>query len=356
MFLAIDIGTGSVRAALVDYNGKIVSFSQNEHRTVMPKPAWVEQDPNIWWQGTVHTIKKVLNKNKVKPGMIKSICVCGQMHGPVPVGRRGEVLLDKIQLWNDKRSEVICQRLRKEYDEEKILKITGNPITSAWMGIKVAWIKKYQPEVYRKADVFLVPKDFVNFKLTGEFATDYSEASGSFLLDFKTMSYSQKMADKLGVDINKFANPYPSDKIIGTVTKDAAKSTGLLSGTPVVAGGGDFLVSLLGSGIIKSGIGSDLTGTSNLISVFSERPILHKEIMNLRAAGKGWISFTLIDSGGDSLRWARRIFGNDEVSYNEINKKAVNVSPGSEGLIFLPYLVGERIGGKSNSRAQFLVY
>jgi len=351
--LAVDVGTGSVRAAVVREDGHVISLAQKEHATHNPQPGWVEQDPAVWWAGTRDTIRDVLQKAGIEPKRIASVCVCGQMHGPVPLDSDGNVLLDRVQLWNDKRGEPICQRLRETGVEADLLSKTANPIAASWTALKVAWIREHQPEVYSRTRVFLVPKDFINFRLTGQVATDYSEASGGFLLDRESLSYSADVARELGLDIDKFAPPHPSETVIGNVTETAAAETGLAKGTPVVAGGGDFPVSLLGSGITRPGIGSDLTGTSTLISVYTEKPLLGPRVMNLHAAGRGWIAFTLLDAGGDSMRWARRTVAPGDAPFDTVNALAAGIDPGAEGLIFLPYLTGERIGGRADSRAQF---
>ena len=352
-FLAIDIGTGSVRAALVAARGEMLHFSQRTHRTHMPKPGWVEQDSAVWWRGVTATVRDVIRKSRIRPQLVKGICVCGQMHGPVPIDARGDVLLSRIQLWNDKRSEPICEELRQAGNENALLKITANPVASSWTGFKASWIKRHQRAVYRRARTFLTPKDFINFRLTNEIATDYSEASGSFLLNWKTLEYSPDMAQALDLNLDKFAPVYPPDKVIGKVSAKAARETGLAKDTPVVAGGGDFLVSLLGSGITKPGIGSDLTGTSTLISTYSKTPLLDRHVMNLHAAGRNWIPFTLVDAGGDAMRWARNTFAPEGAPFDTINRMAARSVPGAGGLLFLPYLTGERIGGRADSRAQF---
>jgi len=352
-FLAIDVGTGSIRAAIVGESGGTLGFSQKEHETFIPQPGWVEQDPETWWAGVKATVREVLDKTRLDSREVKAVSACGQMHGPVPIDAEGNVLLSRVQLWNDKRSEAVCRKFREAADEAALLQTTANPIAPSWIGFKVAWMKAHQAEAYRNARAFLVPKDFINFKLTGKIATDYSEASGSYLLDWRTLEYSTEVASLLGLDVGKFAPLGPSDEIIGEVTAKAARETGLAEGTPVVAGGGDFLVSLLGSGITRPGIGSDVTGTSTLISVWSEEPLLDNRVMNLHAAGEGWVPFTLIDAGGECMRWARRTFAPGDAPFDDINRAAAEVAPGSEGLVFLPYLTGERIGGRADSRAQF---
>jgi len=347
--LAIDVGTGSGRAALVGADGQIATLAAREYPVTVPQPGWSEQAPADWWRAVCEASREALSDAAAPPA---AVAVCGQMHGPVPVDRAGRALSERVQLWNDKRPEPICAEFRERHDAMALLPRTGNLPAPSWIGFKVAWIARHQPEVYEGARAFLVPKDYVNLRLTGELATDFSEASGSYLLDVGTAAYAPELAALLGIDLERFAPVHASDAVIGEVTATAAEETGIPAGTPVVAGGGDMLVSLLGSGIVRPGIGSDITGTSNLISVFADAPLIDPAIQNLHAAGEGWIPFTILDAGGGALRWARRAFA-PEAAYDAIDAAAKAAGVGAEGLLFLPYLSGERLGGAVNGRAQF---
>jgi len=351
--LAIDIGTGSVRSAVVDTSGRVIAFAARPHEQHVPRPGWSEQSPQEWWEGVCATLGEVLRAPEVAKDRIQGVCVCGQMHGPVPVDADGRVLLDRVQLWNDKRPADLVDGFAGRADVAALTETTGNPPAPSWIAFKVAWIKQHQPDVYDQAAAFLTPKDFVNFRLTGEIATDHSEASGSYLLDCRTMEYDAAAAAAVGVDLGKFAPAHPSAHPIGRVGAAAAAETGLPPGLPVVVGGGDFLVSLLGSGVTGPGVGSDITGTSTLISVWSELPVIHDIVSNLAGANGGWVPFTIMDAGGDSMRWARRLLNDPDTDFNRINAMAEDTPPGGEGLVFLPYLTGERLGGAANARAQF---
>ncbi|HET6518263.1 MAG TPA: FGGY family carbohydrate kinase, partial [Geminicoccaceae bacterium] len=353
LLLAIDVGTGSVRAALLDARGAIVALAAREHDQHVPRFGWSEQSPADWWRGVVETVRAVLRAPEADPRRIAGVAACGQMHAPVPVDAAGGVLLERVQLWNDKRPAELCARFEREHDARALLPRTANPPAPSWTAFKVAWMRDHQPEVYGRAAFFLTPKDFVNFRLTGVAATDYSEASGSYLLDARELRYDAAIADLVGVDVARFPPVHPADAVIGTVTPAAAAEKGLPAGLPVVAGGGDFLVALLGSGVVEPGVGSDVTGTSTLISVWDARPVADARVMNLHAAGDGWVPFTILDAGGDSLRWARRVFGEPGTSFDAINRLAEAAPPGCEGLLFLPYLNGERVGGRPDARAQF---
>jgi len=215
--LAIDVGTGSVRSAVVDTAGRVVAFAARPHEQHVPRPGWSEQSPQEWWEGVCATLSEVLRAPEVAKDRIQGVCVCGQMHGPVPVDPDGQVLLDRVQLWNDKRPADTVDGFAGRADVAALTEITGNPPAPSWIAFKVAWIKQHQPEVYEQAAAFLTPKDFVNFKLTGEIATDYSEASGSYLLDCRTMEYDAATAAAVGVDLAKFAPAHPSAHPIGRV-------------------------------------------------------------------------------------------------------------------------------------------
>jgi xylulokinase len=353
LLLAIDVGTGSARAALVRPDGSLAALAAQEHATNVPRHGWSEQDPEDWWRGTVVSVKRVLRGSGADPAAIAGIGVCGQMHGPVPIGADGSTLLDAVQLWDDKRAEDLAQAFAAAEDEPVLRQRTANPPAASWTGFKIAWIARHQPEVYARARTFLVPKDYINFRLTGAIATDHSEASGSYLLDCRSLRYDSAIAARLGVDVARLPPSGPAQRIVGTVTPAAAAATGLRAGTAVVAGCGDFIAALLGTGVVGAGAGADMTGTSNLISMQVDRPLNDPAIMNLHAAIAGWIAFTIIDSGGGALRWARTIFAHPAEDYAAIDALAAATPPGAEGLIFLPHLTGERLGSGANARAQF---
>ena len=353
LLLAIDIGTQSVRAALVEPDGTVAAGAGRPHDAAVPQPGWSEQDPAAWWEGVKATIGETLARLPGAAARIAAIGCCGQMHAPVPVDRDGRCLAPAVQLWNDKRCAGQVAAFAARADAAVLAASAANPPAPAWIGFKAAWLRDRQPAAYEDAASLLTPKDFINLRLTGVAATDFSEASGSFLLDWRTRAFDARLADALGIDLAKLPPIHRSDAVIGTVSPDAAAATGLRPGTKVVAGGGDFPVSLLGAGVAGEGVGSDITGTSNLLSLTAATPVLASGVMNLCGVGGGWIAFTIIDAGGDSLKWARRAFADEATPYAAISTLADGVPPGAEGLMFLPYLSGERIGGRERIRAQF---
>lgn len=318
-----------------------------------PRHGWSQQNPRAWWEGVTATLRQVLNMPGADPGSLVGLAVCGQMHSPVPIDAEGRVLAEWVQLWNDRRCADLAATFARRPDAAEYLHRAGSPPTTAWSGFKAAWLRVHQPQVYKRTATFLSPKDFINFKLAGVRATDYTEASGSFLLDWRTLDYDAGLADALDLDRGKFPSIYPSHQVIGTVTRAAAVETGLPMGLPVVAGGGDAPVALLGAGVIEPGTGVDITGTSTVIGALSPAPILASGIANFHAVCGGWMPFTVLDAAGDSVRWARSLLNDTKLDFRAIVDLAATAPAGAGGLLFMPYLNGERLGEHTNSRGQF---
>ncbi|MDY0873564.1 xylulokinase [Dongia rigui] len=353
LYLAIDIGTGSARAALVDFSGRIQAIAAQEYDQIVPQYGWSEQRPLDWWAGVVSSIRQLLAKDPGTAARIAAICACGQMHGTVLLDANGELTRDAVPLWNDKRTAALVKAFEATYQPADYLAQSANPATPAWPGFKLQWLRDEDAAAYDAARAVVMPKDYVNFRLTGEIAMDRTEAACSFLMDPASGAWSPHMCDMLGLDIRKLVAIRQPTDILGAVSKAAAAETGLPVGVPVMIGGGDFPVALLGSGVSRAGLCSDVTGTSAIITVVAEKPLLDPEISNIGTVEGGWGGFVLLESGGDSMRWARRAFHEKALSYEEIVAKAETAPPGSERLFFLPYLTGERFGAHRNSRAQF---
>ncbi len=355
--LALDVGTQSTRAGLVTPDGKILGIAQIRHEVDSPRPGWAQQRPDTWWEETCRAIRDVLANTGVEAKSIAAVASCGQMHGMVGIDDQGRVTTEWVQLWCDKRCQVQCERIRREHDESKLAAVTANPVVPSWTGPKIRWFKENQPWAYDRARWFLVPKDFINYRLTGAAATDPSEASGSFLWDWQTDGYSQEMAEVVGVDLGRFAPVSASHEVIGTVTEEASKQTGVPAGTPVVAGGGDFPVSMLGFGIVGQGIAADVTGTSTLFAMHSPEPLVHPAVFNLRHVVDGWIPFKVLDTGGLSVSWCKDLLSSargEELSFDALVAMAAEVPPGSDGLIFYPYMLGERRLENAAARGAYL--
>jgi sugar (pentulose or hexulose) kinase len=354
--LAIDVGTQSVRAAVVTAAGRILGIGQCKHEVDTPHPNWAQQRPDQWWDEACRAIRQVLGDTAVAPDSLAAVAVCGQMHGPVGIDEAGRVTTSWVQLWCDKRCQAQCERLRREHDEARLASIAANPINPAWTGLKVRWHKDNEPEVYDRTRWFLVPKDFINFRLTGVAAADPSEASGSFLWDCRVGGYSADLAAAVGVDLGRFAPARASHEVIGEVTVPASGLTGIPAGTPVVAGGGDFPVSMLGFGIVGEGATADVTGTSTLLASNSAAPLIHPAVQNLRHVVAGWIPFTILDCGGLSMKWCRDLVASlrgEEVSFESVIEMAGRAPPASDGLLFYPYMLGERRRENTAARGGF---
>ncbi len=353
LYLAIDVGTGSVRAGLVGADGRVLALAAREHEQITPRYGWAEQRPDGWWAGAVATVREVLGRIEGAPARVGAVCACGQMHGTVLIDGAGDLVRETAILWNDKRAGPQVQAYKDAHDANEALRRTANPALVAWPGFKLAWLRDEEPETYARTAAVLMPKDYVNFRLTGRRATDWSEASLSFLMGAGTRDWSDVMIERLGLDRAKLPPILPPASILGGVAGDAASATGLRVGTPVLVGAGDFPTALLGSGVCRPGLASDVTGTSSIVTLIAERPLLAPEISNLATVEGNWGGFVLLDAGGDSVRWARRAFHANALGYDAIAEAAKEASAGADGLFFLPYLSGERLGAAPNSRAQF---
>jgi xylulokinase len=354
LLLAFDVGTSSVRAALVSETGRILAFAAKELEQVIPQFGWSQQRPLAWWEGLVVSVRHVLEKVANGADRVAAIAGCGQMHGVVLVDDAGELVLEEAPIWNDKRTRELVAQFLAEQDTKALLSIVANPPTVAWPAFKLVWIKQNLPKAYDAARTVLMPKDYINFKLTGERRFDLSEASSSYLFDIRTGDWSEKVLNMLGLDPAKLPLISQATEVLGAVTKRAAESTGLRAGTPVVVGAGDFPVALLGSGVTSPGTGCDITGTSTVITILSDYPAADPILCNVRAITGGWATFTILDASGDAMRWARRTFCRQEPhSYEEMMSLAEGVPAGADNLLFLPYLNGERLADQPNSRAQF---
>jgi xylulokinase len=353
LYLAIDIGTGGLRAALVGRDGKIVAFAHQEHEQIVPQFGWSEQRPADWWNGTRQTIHDVLNKVTGAAGRIAAICCCGQMHATVLIDENGKLTRETAPLWNDKRATPQVEKMREAQSDESFLRLTANLPSPAWPAAKLAWIAENDPVAFAKSTTVLMPKDWINFKLTGLRAQDVTEGSLSFLMDPVTRRWSRQLCDMADVPFDLLPPLHNPDDILGTLSPDCAKDLGLDHNIPVLVGAGDYPLAITGSGAVAAGSGSDVTGTSSIITLMHDAPVLNPEVSNVITANGLWGAFTLLDAGGDAVRWARRAFHENSLSYAEVADKARAAQAGSNKLFFLPYLSGERFGIHANSRAQF---
>ncbi|MEM0936265.1 MAG: FGGY family carbohydrate kinase [Pseudomonadota bacterium] len=350
LFLAIDVGTGSIRAGLVDRRGQIVALSAQPHEQIVPQHGWSEQRPAEWWDGTVGAVRDVLDKVDGGAGRVAAVAACGQMHGTVLVDPDGALTRDAVPLWNDKRSEPQAERLRARLGQSA-MRLGANVPTPAWPATKLMWLMEHDAQAVARAAHVLMPKDWINFRLTGLAAQDVTEASMSFLMDPETRDWSPALLE--ATELPRALLPPIRDpaSILGPVTDAAAAETGLPAGLPVLSGGGDYPVALFGSGASAPGLASDVTGTSTILTVINNAPVPDPTLANVGTVEGLWGTLILLDAGGDAPRWARRAFHDNAVGFDAIEAAAAAVSPGCDGLICLPYLSGER--ARPETRAQF---
>jgi len=348
--LGIDLGTSSVKAILVSERGKIAGDSSQKYPIYSPSPDWAEQDPEQWWESTIKAVRKAVHQSHIKPSQIKAVGLSGQTHGTVLVGN-SLLPLRKAIIWMDQRS-IAQTRWLQERIGNRLSRITGLPIATGFMAPSLLWIRENEPGIWKKIYQFLLPKDYIRLKLTGSLASDVTDAGGTLLLDTVKRKWSPEILEKLEIPAS-FAPPlYESCQITGKVTKKAAKEISLKEGTPVSAGGADQIMGAVGNGIVELGKVACSIGTGGLVVTPMEHPQLAPKVglhtIPHAIPGK-WILMGAILSGGSSLSWFHRqvILGREKIfksenSYQSLFREVSPTPAASKGLIFLPYLKGER--------------
>ena len=352
--LGIDIGTSGTKTLICDEDGKVLATAMAEHPISTPKPGWSEQNPEDWWQASCTATKAVLKKAKVKPADVKGIGLSGQMHGSVFLGD-GPKALRPALLWNDQRTAAECAEIEaKAGGREALIELVANPALTGFTAPKILWVRKHEPKVYEKIKHILLPKDYIRYRMTGEYATEVSDASGMLLLDVVKRQWSDKLLSLLEIDKGVLGKLYESPEITGTLNAQAAGSLGLVEGIPVVGGAGDQAAGAVGNGIVMSGIVSATLGTSGVVFAHSEQPTRDPNgrvhTMCHAVPGK-WCVFGCMLAAGGSFQWFRNQLGQAEMAmakkkkvdpYQLLVEEAAKAPLGSEGLFFLPYLTGER--------------
>ncbi len=358
LLLGVDIGTSSVVCSIFDVNShSFLASASEEQRIVLRHPGWAEQDPEDWWTLVRHNIQRVLREASVAGSEIAAIGVSGQMQAAIPLDKEGNLLSHMVQLWCDKRCASLCEEWVARLDTARTKKLSGNDIASSLTAFKIKWLEENRPEEHRQTHTYLWPKDYINLRLTGVRSTDYSDASGSFLMDARTKRWSEEMCDALKIDISLLPPIRVSSDVIGKIMRKAAFETGLSEATVVVAGGADFPSGLLAAGVTTPGSVGEVCGSSSVLAAPTEKPIVAEEIRNYCHVVDRWIACSEIDTAGESLRWFGDLFSSKEqeaLSFQEMEQEAAATPPGAEGLLFLPYLLGERTMGKAANRGAFL--
>jgi xylulokinase len=352
--LGIDIGTSGTKTLLCDEKGRVIATAMAEHVLYTPKPGWSEQKPEEWWAAVQLATKAVLKKAKLKAADVSAIGLSGQMHGSVFLDKRGKVIRPAL-LWNDQRTAEECADIEQAVGgREKLIQLVANPALTGFTAPKILWLRKREPKNYDKVAQILLPKDYIRFRMTGEYATEMSDASGTLLLDVAKREWSGELLSTLGIDAALLPKTYESHIVTGTLTREAAAALGLAEGTPVVGGGADKAAAAVGNGVVQSGKVAATLGTSGVVFAHSDKPTMDPagrvHTMCHAVPGK-WCVYGCMLSAGGSFQWFRNQLGQAEVAqakkqkvdpYQLLVEQAAKAPAGAEGLFFLPYLTGER--------------
>ena len=338
VLLGLDVGTGGARAVAVDESGNVVAEASSEYPLHSPRPGWTEQDPEDWWEGAKEALGKVAAGLEDE---VVGLGLTGQMHGSVFLDASGEVIRPAL-LWNDQRTHRQCEKITEAVGEERLIQLSGNPALTGFQAPKILWLRDEEPENYSRVARVLLPKDYVRLRLTGEHATDASDAAGTLLLNVRERNWSGEILDALEIPPDWMPRVYEGPEGTGALDGRLAGELGLPGGIPVAAGGGDNAAAAVGVGVVEGGLLSSSVGTSGVLFAASEgfTPDPSGRIHAFcHAVPEEYHLMGVTLSAGGSLSWWRGATG---VDYDELVEAASEVPPGAEGLIFLPYLSGER--------------
>lgn len=351
--LGVDLGTSGTKTVLFDEKGKVIASALEEYPLLQPHNGWAEQDPKTWADAAVHTARDVLKKSGVNPADVKGLAISGQMHGLVMLDKDGKVLRNAI-LWCDARTGAQCAEIEQRVGKRRLIEICANPALPGFTAPKILWVREHEPEIYKRCAHILLPKDYVRYCLTGEFATEVSDASGMQLLDVPHRCWSAEMLKLLAIDPALLAKVYESPEITGQITPQVAAATGLSTHTVVVGGAGDNAAAAVGTGIVEPGKAFTTIGTSGVVYAHTAQPHIDPQgrVHTFCCAVPGcWHVMGVTQAAGLSLRWFRDTCARDLLAeaeqqqtgvYNLINEAAQGVPRGSNRLLYLPYLMGER--------------
>jgi len=363
-YIGVDIGTSGTKSILIDPKGKIIAESSATYEVHYPKPLWTEQDPEDWWNAVVKTVRAVVKASKVKAADIKAIGLSGQMHGSVFLDAKKRVIR-KALLWNDQRTAAECEEITtRAGGREALIKMVANPALTGFTAPKILWLRNKEPKNFEKLRHVLLPKDDVRRRLTGELATEVSDASGMLLLDVVNRKWSDELLTKLDLDKSLLAEVYESEEVTGTLLPEVAKALGLTTDCKVVGGAGDCAAGAVGNGVVKSGVVTTSLGTSGVVFCHSDTPQydpagrLHTFC---HAVHGKWHMMGVTLSAAGSLQWfvdnlCKELLAKKKSdAFGVINAEAAAVAARSDGLFFLPYLAGERTPhADSNARGCFV--
>ncbi len=353
LMLGLDLGTSSVKAMLVDSKGTVLLSTSRSYTIESPIPGWCEQDPAVWWQSVKESVQELLSKTGFSGDFVSSVCVSGQMHGMILLNGSREVLRPAI-IWSDNRSRSQRMQIENELGVEALIEISGNRAATGFAAVSFLWVRQNEPKIAESVKTLLFPKDYIRMRLTDVVCTDFSDASGSLLLDIRRRQWSQEMASVVGIGLDALPEIRCSHEAAGELSRQAAEALGLRPATIVATGGGDSMVGALGCGVIPEGVWSVNIGTGGQVLSPTVKPVVDRMGRTntfCHAAPDMWVVQGSTLSAGLSLRWFRDIFGREEKRlseacgidvYDVLTLEAAKASPGSKGLVFLPYLIGER--------------
>lgn len=349
--LGIDIGTSACKVALFQKNGKVIGSASSEYAVYYPQQGWAEQDPEEWWLGVCLAVKKLLSENHIDPDQIKGIGIDGQSWSAVAIDKNGSVLTN-TPIWMDTRAKEICDRLNKEIGAEKTFELSGNPLQPSYTTAKILWYKEHLPEVYRRIYKILQSNSFIAYRLTGVISQDISQSYGYHCFNMRTGQWDDDMCSAMGIQRSMLPEIVPCHQVIGKVSEEASKATGLAFGTPVVAGGLDAACGTLGCGVLHSGETQEQGGQAGGMSICTDNYTADPRlILSYHVVPDRWLLQGGTTGGGGVMRWLEREFGKYErsvakerglSSFDQFNELAEQVPAGSDGVVFLPYMSGER--------------
>ena len=347
--LGIDVGTGGTRAVLVNRSGAIVSSATCEHVPfASPKIGWAEQDPHDWVQAAGSAIRQIISDAGISASDISAVGLAGQMHGAVLLDENDQVLRPSL-IWCDQRTQAQCDWLNQKIGEHRIIELTCNPALTNFTLTKLLWVRDNEPEIWRRFRQVLLPKDYVRFRLTDEHAIDVADASGTLMLDVAHRRWSDEMMSAAGLPMSCLPKLYESPEICAHISEAGAEHTGLKLGTPVVAGAGDQAGGAVGMGIVRAGAVSATIGTSGVVFAATDTPAMDAKgrVHTFCHAVPGrWHVMGVTQAAGLSFRWLRDLLrstsGSSDLSYDDLTREAENIPAGSDGVLWAPYLMGER--------------
>jgi len=339
--LGIDIGTSACKTAVFDKSGNIIATKTGAYKVYYPQEGFVEQNPLEWWTVMCGTVKNMLSENSINPSDIKSVGIDGQSWSAIMIDKNGEIIFDN-PIWMDTRAAEICEEIKQSIGEKAIFDVCGNPFSPTYTLPKLIWFKRHYPETYNKAYKVMQSNSYIIYKLTGQISQDLSQCYGFHFFDMQKSKWNVEMAAEMGIDINLLPEISVCHDIVGKITPEAANLTGLLEGTPVVAGGLDAACGTLGAGVIDEGQTQEQGGQSGGMSICLDTYKAHpKLIMSSHVVPNKWLLQGGTVGGGGSFKWLKENFFAD-INFADMDKFAASTPCGADGLIFLPYMAGER--------------